>query len=127
MPCSCLNDDPRIALDALRAATTLRVLIDESHFIVSTRRCPLCGRCFLSIFTETIDWADGDDPQVWTCVPLESHELDRLHAAADREPITEDHLLGLSIRRRILVRRAPKAQPESADWAVRDLTIPPHD
>ena len=40
-------------------------LIDESHFHVMILACPQCGQQFISVFTEMIDWINGDDAQYW--------------------------------------------------------------
>ncbi|MFN0131045.1 MAG: hypothetical protein ACKVW3_00690 [Phycisphaerales bacterium] len=111
----------------LRRAVVIDTLIDESHFIVSTRCCRHCGRMYLWIFTEQVDWADSDDPQAWMCVPLELPEIDLLRTQARSAPVDEAFLLGLGIRRRMLTRRCPKGAPETIAWAVRDLCILPHD
>jgi hypothetical protein len=36
-------------------------LIDESHYHVIILACPQYGQRFLSVSTEMIDWANGDD------------------------------------------------------------------
>jgi hypothetical protein len=57
------GDDCLAAKEAIRKAQHIAGLVDESHFIVSIRRCVRCGQHFLIMFCERIDWADGDDPQ----------------------------------------------------------------
>ena len=32
--------------------------------------CARCSQGFVSVFTKTIDWEDGDDPQFWTLLPI---------------------------------------------------------
>lgn len=62
-------------------------LVDESHLIVSLRRCPACAQRFLWVFTERIDWTGGDDPQTWTILELTDEEADRLAADRDFAPL----------------------------------------
>ena len=58
------NDGTRaVATVARRALKHEHTLIDESHFSISILRCPECSQRFVSIFTELIDWEDGDDSQ----------------------------------------------------------------
>ena len=52
------------AWEARGGLTHVAELIDDSHFHVMILACPCCTQRFVSIFTETIDWEDGDDPQV---------------------------------------------------------------
>ncbi len=47
-----------------------RNCIDESHLGVNLVRCPACGGRALRIFTELIDWSEGDDSQATLLVPL---------------------------------------------------------
>jgi hypothetical protein len=47
-----------------------RNCIDESHLSVNLVRCPACGGRALRIFTELIDWSEGDDSQATLLVPL---------------------------------------------------------
>ncbi|MBM4090244.1 MAG: hypothetical protein FJ276_12605, partial [Planctomycetes bacterium] len=48
------------AWDARRGLNKQADLIDESHFHVMILACPRCSQRFVSIFTEMVDWADGD-------------------------------------------------------------------
>ncbi|MGZ6143595.1 MAG: hypothetical protein ACXWLM_09655 [Myxococcales bacterium] len=87
-------------------------LVDESHFIVAILACPACGQRFLSVFTETVDWADGDDPQHWTMFPIaagESEALIRRGASLD-----EAALATLAHGRKSLHFDCPKGGPKRA-------------
>jgi hypothetical protein len=89
-------------------------LIDESHFHVTIRQCPACSQSFVSIFTETIDWADGEDPQYWTLMPLtprEAADLTRQGGA-----VTEAALTGLGPGRRSLHHDHPKGAEARSYW-----------
>jgi hypothetical protein len=43
--------------------------------------CPACGQGNVQIFSETIDWANGDDAQFWRLVPVTMEESQQLIAA----------------------------------------------
>jgi len=47
-----------------------RRIVDDPHFLVSLRHCRRCGQVFVSIFTEFVDWEDGDDAQYSDVVPV---------------------------------------------------------
>jgi len=49
-------------------------LVDGSHFGVSIRVCPACSQRYVSVFAETFDWTDGDDPQYSTLLPITEAE-----------------------------------------------------
>jgi hypothetical protein len=49
-------------------------LIDESHFHVMILACRSCTQSFVSVFTETIDWVDGQNPQYCMLLPLTEEE-----------------------------------------------------
>lgn len=78
--------------------------------------CPACSQRFVSVFTETIDWADGEDPQYWTVMPITAVEaagLTRLCGA-----LTETELNALSPGRRSLRHDHPKAAAPRSFWDV---------
>ena len=99
-------------------------LIDESHFIVALLTCADCGQVFLSVFTETIDWEDGDDPQHWTVLPLTGSEAATL--VEKKGSLTERDLLEIGASRRSLRLDAPKGKPSALSWGS-GLLIGPHD
>ena len=53
-------------------------LVDDSHYHVMVLACRACGQGFVSVFTETIDWQDGDDPQYWQLLPIDAGESEAL-------------------------------------------------
>lgn len=99
-------------------------LIDESHFHVMTLSCPDCAQPFLSVFTERIDWVDGDDPQSWALVPLAAPELAAL--LENRAALSESDLESIVPGRRVLRHSSPKGEPSATLWDSR-LSVPPHD
>jgi hypothetical protein len=74
----CWPDDARAAWAARDGLIRLNDLIDESHFIVAILGCPICAQRYVSIFTETIDWEGGNDPQYWTLMPVTEAEASGL-------------------------------------------------
>ena len=98
-------------------------LIDESHFHVMILACAHCAQRFVSIFAETIDWADGEDPQYWTLLPITGAEAADL--TEQRNLLTESELYALP-GRRCLRRDYPKAAAPRTFWAE-GVIIGPHD
>jgi hypothetical protein len=91
-------------------------LIDESHFHVMILGCPRCSQSFVSVFTETIDWEGGDDPQYWTLLPITAAEAAAL--VQQRDSLTETELQSLGPRRRCLRLDHPKRAAPRTFWAT---------
>ena len=120
----CWPADAGAAWAARVGLTRLKELIDESHFIVALLACPRCAQRHLSIFTELIDWEDGNDPQYWTLMPIteaEAEGLIRREASLD-----ETSLNALGRGRRSLRRAHPKAGPPRVFWGS-GVLVGPHD
>ncbi|HJW85378.1 MAG TPA: hypothetical protein VJ440_01955 [Candidatus Brocadiaceae bacterium] len=99
-------------------------LIDESHFHVMIFACPVCTQRFVSVFTESIDWQDGDDPQYWTLLPITEAEADDL--IRQQDSLTETRLNALGADRRSLQRDHPKATEACNYWGT-GIFVGPHD
>lgn len=110
----CWPDGAQEAWDARRIFTNVRELIHESHFHVMILTCPHCGQSFVSVFTEMIDWVDGDDSQYWSMVPVTGPEADDL--ARQRGSVTEEKLNALGRSRRCLRRDYPKGAEPKVFW-----------
>ena len=82
--------------------------IDESHFHVMIQFCRNCSQRFVSVFTETVDWVDGDDPQYWTVLPITTEEAAQL--VERRASLTEGEVRALGSGRRCLQRDYPKGE-----------------
>jgi hypothetical protein len=91
-------------------------LIDEPHFHVMILACSVCGQRFVSVFTETIDWAAGDDAQYWVLLPVTGTEAAEL--VQRRGSVTEAQLNALGPERRCLQRDHPTAAPARTSWGV---------
>ncbi len=114
----------KAAWQARGLLTTSAELIDESHFHVTIRVCPECGQRFVSVFTETIDWSEGDDPQYWTLLPVTEAEAVALVQQGDS--LTETKLDEVGVGRRCLMRNRPKGEEEQVFWGT-GMRIGPHD
>ena len=98
-------------------------LIDESHVDVVLLRCPSCGQDFVSLWTERIDWAGGEDPQSWTLLPLTAEEATGL---AGGGPPVEAALERLGPARRALRRERPSDGAPRLFWG-RGILVGRHD
>ena len=76
------------------------------------------------MFAETVDWADSEDPQSWTVLPItKAEEAELVHRAEAR---MEASLRALGPGRRSLRANHPKASPQAIFWGT-GLVIGPHD
>jgi hypothetical protein len=110
----CWPPDAEAAWEARRTLTHVADLIDESHFHVMTLACPLCSQRFVSVFTETIDWVDGEDPQYWTLMPITGAEAADL--VRQQASLNETILNALGPGRRSLGRDFPKGDARRVFW-----------
>jgi hypothetical protein len=120
----CQPDSAEEAAETARGFEFVKRLIDESHYIVSILRCPHCAQAYLSVFTETIDWTDGEDPQYRTLLPIEAQEQEAL--VREGEDLRESTLNALGRERRSLRIDFPKGAPKRMFWGL-GLFVGPHD
>ena len=120
----CWPADARAAWGARDGLARLKELIDESHFIVAILACPRCEQRYVSIFTEMIDWEDGNDPQYWTLMPITEAEAEGL--IQQEASLNEMGLNALGRERRSLRRDHPKAGPPRVFWGS-GVLVGPHD
>ena len=122
----CTSCWPAAAEAAWQARSSLRVdskLVDESHFQVTICSCQSCSQRFVLVFTETIDWVDGEDPQYWTLLPISEGEAAKLsHGDKGIEAL----LNTLAPQRRSLCRDFPKGGSPNADWSY-GISVGLHD
>jgi hypothetical protein len=83
----------------------------------------MCSQRFVSVFTETIDWVDGEDPQFWTLLPIIEQEVLSL-VQADRH--LEAVLNALGPQRRSLQRDFPKGEDPTTYWST-GISVGMHD
>jgi hypothetical protein len=100
-------------------------IADESHFIVTIGRCSSCGQNYASVFCETVDWLDSDDPQYKLLIPLTATEVGTL-SEADEDDVTAE-LESLSPRRYLFSGRDKGEKDWSRSWARGPIRVPRHD
>ena len=120
----CWPADARAAWGARDGLSRLKELVDESHFIVTVLACPRCAQRYVSVFTEMIDWVDGNDPQYWILLPITEAEAEGL--MRPEASLNETGLNALGRERRSLQRDHPKAGPPRVFWG-RGIFVGPHD
>jgi hypothetical protein len=116
------------AEDAWEARGQLRLkedLVDESHYHVMILTCSACAQRFISIFTEKIDWVDGEDQQYWTVMPLTQQEAADL--SCRRGSLSEGELMSLARDRRSLQRDYPKGADKPILFWATGVSIRAHD
>ena len=118
----CWPDDARDAWDADTRKRRAE-LVDESHFHVTLLVCSACGQNFVSVFTETIDWVAGNDPQYWSLLPITRDEAEAL----ERGTPTEESLDRLGHGRRSLRREFGADDEEPHCGWSNTLRTGPHD
>lgn len=106
--------DAGAAWEARKSLNRWAELIDEPHFHVMVLTCSECAQRFVSVFTEMIDWKDGDDPQYWTLMPI----IDAEYASLSLEGgnLTEAKLEALGNGRRCLRHDHPKGTDPYSYW-----------
>jgi hypothetical protein len=120
----CFQADAQTMAQARRKFVHVARLADESHFGVNILACPACGQRCISIFTEMIDWAGGDDPQYVSVVPVTLQESEMLLAGGhDLTACIES----LGHDRQFLQVDYPKGGPQAVRWVNGGLLIGPHD
>lgn len=99
----------------------LSSLVSEVHFGIDLTQCE-CGQHFVVVFTERIDYRDGEDDQTWLALPLTEVEAARL-MQADRSdaPGLVNEIGGA---RRFLARSNHADAPW---WRDGGFSILPHD
>ena len=121
----CFQTSAREASELRRNFIEVSRLIDESHFIVRVLLCPHCNQRCVSVFTELIDWSEGDDAQYWSLLPVTLAESEQLIAQGESVDIRLIEALGRE--RRYLQVDHPTRKPQRVQWAAGNLLIGPHD
>lgn len=112
------------AWEVRRTLAHVGELIDESHFHVMILSCSGCAQQFVSVFTESIDWKDGDDSQSWALLPLTEAEVDDL--SEQRDSLGETALNRLGPGRRCLIYDHPTGEAPRVFWST-GMYVGPHD
>lgn len=120
----CLSEDAEAAWANYGRLLIDAAVIDDSHFIVQLRRCPECAQRFMWIFTEFVDWDNGQDAQHRQILPVTEVEA---RAVARRGAGVELAWLGsLGRGRRYLRVDWPSDQPKpTAGWPTGEFRVIP--
>lgn len=121
----CLPDDPAAAYERAREMETIAELIEESHFSVTVRACRTCAQRFVWVFTETINWVHGNDPQLCTMLPITEDESNQLIAQGQQVETLLVETLGAC--RRHLLMHFPSSGPQTICYTNEGTIIGPHD
>ena len=112
----CWQQDASLVISAFSVLKIDSYLIDESHYIVAIRYCLKCSQKFLSVFTEMVDYADGDDPQYRMVMPITTDESEKLIQLGDF--ISNKNLASIGIGRRSLRWDYAKGATVSIYWGT---------
>jgi hypothetical protein len=121
---NCWPADADLAATAVRNTNTRVRLADESHFMLAIRACDTCAQRFLFCFTESIDWAGGDDAQYVTYLPLTIVESQEVELLDGLECTARSKAIGIG--RRCLQIDHPTGKPKRVMWNT-GFSIGPHD
>lgn len=124
MSCDCLSSNVELAKKTILEGEQLSRPIEESHFSITFSRCLECDQVFIRIFTELVDWVDGDDAQRWVFCPISQKEADKLMAF---DPLLPENVISLGISRRQLIYDWPTGKRSTLRWREEPLWISPHD
>jgi hypothetical protein len=106
-----------------RASLAQSDLVDESHYHVMVMTCGKCSQSFLSVFTEMIDWQEGNDSQEWTSLPITAAEVALLTAQGE---VSESLIESIGQGRRSLCHFFPNGSAASTCWS-RGIRVGIHD
>ena len=79
----CIPDDAETAWRTRGDLTATATVCREPHFAVALVACSACGQSFASVFSERIDWRDGNDPQSTLLIPVSAVEARAVESAGD--------------------------------------------
>lgn len=121
----CWPSDPDLAWEARSKLEKILDLIDESHLHIMILACNSCNQRFISVFTEKIDWINGEDPMYWTLLPIT--DLEAIDLTQKQSPLTEADINALGPERRSLRRDYPSTVKEPYIFWGSGILVGPHD
>jgi hypothetical protein len=111
----CWPSSPEAAWEARALLSSVVMLVDDFHFIVSIYQCASCTQQFVSVLRETIDWVGGDDAQFWTLMPITAEEaVDLIRQGSS---VSDATLSGVGPSRRTLHRDYPTGEVPRIYWS----------
>lgn len=123
--CRCFGESAEAVYRELPKFTELARLVDEWHFIVRIVSCPDCHQRYVSVFTEWVDHANGEDPQYRSVLPLTVKESEQLMSQGENVDVHLIETLGAA--RRYLSTNWPSGKAQTVYWGQGHLLIGPHD
>jgi len=121
----CWPEEAESAWSATRKLVRDTELIDESHFHILIVKCNQCAQRFISVFTEMIDWENGNDPQSSILLPITDAETASL--IQNRDSISEYEIEALGKGRKSLLRNFPREAESPYTLWGRGIFVGPHD
>lgn len=121
----CWPSDPGLAWEARSKLEKNLDLIDESHLHIMILACNSCNQRFISVFTEKIDWINGEDPMYWTLLPIT--DLEAIDLTQKQNPLAEADINALGPERRSLRRDYPSTAKEPYTFWSRGILVGPYD
>lgn len=109
----CWSSDAAEAWKVITKVPIETRLIDEPHYIVRIRACAACAQRYLQVTTETVDYADGEDPIYRTVIPIDAAEHATLIAS---KPLSNSAIEAVGVGRRSLKYDWPKGKDASTYW-----------
>lgn len=111
----CYGEDAAAAWTWFREGMDVEhTIVDDSHFVVSVRRCRACGQAFVSVFIEFVDWLGGEDAQYRDVLPVSAPEVSELIEYG--ESVDRSWLGSLGRDRRRLSIDWPTGAPCRREW-----------
>ena len=106
------NPEPVVKAPLQDSFELLETFVEESHWWRYLLKCRECNQLYVFEFQEEVDWADGDDPQHATYIPVETdEEIQVLKAAAP---------LDIRMFRPYLCDDRPKGSKRKIYWVTDD-------
>jgi hypothetical protein len=125
IPCpKCLGAEPTEAKARLLKEPR-EVIIADDHFSMSLRTCSQCGQSFLCVFSELVDWSNGDDSQAQHYIPISAEEAAAFRVAGEQG--AEKLLHNTKLERMHLLSTYPRGKDLSVEWRDGIVFLLPHD
>lgn len=121
----CWPVEAEAAWSATRKLVRDTELIDDSHFHILIVKCNQCAQRYISVFTEMIDWENGNDPQYWILLPITNSEVVKL--IQNRDSISENEINALGKGRKSLRRDFPRDVKVPITFWGSGIFVGPHD
>lgn len=123
--CDCQSSEVDVAYESLLQTDVLSVVCDDSHFMVRLVECQSCFQRYLYVFTELIDWTDGDDSQSRSFTAVSRIEADTISQRGSK--INGLEIMDLQLMGKTLWWVWPKGSKPDLHRSEGPLIVMPHD